>query len=58
MAKGKAKSRFNFSINPKTGKSVGCENEKGTWSNLRKHKRCEHCMRCVDGSNACYVTAL
>lgn len=57
MPKGKAKSRYNFEKNPKTGKEIGCEYENGSWCNLPKFKRCEHCMRCVDGSKACYVTA-
>lgn len=51
MPKGKAKSRFDF--DKKT-----CEYEDGSWCNLPKFKRCEHCMRCKDGSKACYVTSL
>jgi hypothetical protein len=58
MPKGKANSRFSFKTDPKTGKSKGCQYEDGTWCNLPKYKRCEHCIRCVDGSKACYVTAL
>lgn len=57
MTKGKAKGRFNFDINPKTGKEFGCKFEKSTWCYLPKYKRCEYCMRVVDGSKACYVTA-
>ncbi len=51
MAKGKAKSRFNF--NDKTG----CEYENGTWCFLPKFKRCVDCIRCADGSKACRVTS-
>lgn len=57
MSKGKAKSRFNFKKDEKTDKAIGCEYENNTWCDLPKYKRCEHCMRCVDGSKACYVTA-
>lgn len=58
MPKGKAKSRFDFTIDEKTGKEKGCEYEDGTWCNLPKYKRCESCLRCIDGSKACEVTAL
>ena len=57
MPKGKAKSRYNFDKDTKTGKEIGCKYENGTWCELPKHKRCEDCMRCSDGSKACYVTA-
>ena len=57
MPKGKAKSRFDFTKNPKTGKENGCQYEKGTWCDLPKSKRCEDCIRCIDGSKACRVTA-
>lgn len=57
MPKGKAKSKYNFDIDPKTGKVIGCIYEKGTWCELPKGKRCEDCMRCIDGRKACYVTA-
>jgi hypothetical protein len=56
MSKGKAKSRFNFDKDKK-GNEIGCEYEDGSWCNLPKYKRCEHCIRCVDGSKACQVTA-
>jgi len=39
-------------------KNGGCEYEYRTWCNLPKYKRCKHCIRCVDGSKACEVTAL
>lgn len=58
MPRGKAKTRFNFEIDPKTKKSFGCVYENSTWCDLPKGKRCEHCMRCKDGSKACYVTSL
>jgi hypothetical protein len=57
MPQGKSKGRYNFSINKKTGKSIGCEFENGTWCNLLKYKRCKYCIRCDDGSKACEVTA-
>lgn len=57
MPKGKAKSRFNFEIDEKTGKEIGCQYEKGTWCELPKYKRCEHCIRCVNGDKSCEVTA-
>lgn len=57
MPKGKAKSRFDFKKDHKTGKEKGCKYEDGTWCNLPKYKRCEHVIRCVDGSKACEVTA-
>lgn len=57
MSRGKAKTRFNFEKDLKTGKEIGCEYEKGTWCKLPKYKRCEHCIRCVDGSKACSITA-
>jgi len=58
MPKGKPKSKFVFDIDPKTGKEKGCEYENGTWCDLPKYKRCEHCIRLNDGSKACYVTSL
>lgn len=57
MPKGKPKGRFNFKKDPKTGKEIGCKYEDGTWCNLPKFKRCEHVLRCVDGSKACEITA-
>ena len=57
MPKGKAKGRFNFDKDEKTGKEKGCEYEDGSWCNLPKYKRCEYCIRCADGSKACCVTA-
>ena len=56
MAK-EVKSRYNFGVDPKTKDEIGCQYEDGTWCNLPKFKRCKHCMRCVDGSKACGVTA-
>ncbi len=56
MPKGKAKSRFDFTIDPKTNKSKGCKYlVDGSWCDLPKYKRCKDCLRCVDGSKACYV---
>ncbi len=55
MPKGKAKSRFNFDKDQKTGKEIGCKYENGTWCDLPKYKRCEDCIRCIDGTKACYV---
>jgi len=57
MPKGVAKSRFLFEKD-KNGKEKGCEYENGSWCKLPKCKRCEHCIRCIDGSKACQVTAL
>jgi len=54
MAKGKPKSRFNYNINPKTGKEYGCEYEEQGWCKLPKGKRCSDCLRSKDG-NGCYV---
>ena len=48
--KGKANSKFDFV-------KETCQYEKGTWCNLPKGKRCEHVIRCKDGSKACQVTA-
>ena len=56
MPKGIAKSRFSFEKD-NNGKEKGCEYEDGSWCRLPKYKRCEHCIRCVDGSKACQVTA-
>jgi hypothetical protein len=55
MPKGKAKSRFDFTINEQTTKEKGCEYEEDSWCNLPKFKRCADCIRVVDGSKACYV---
>lgn len=55
--KGKAKPRFNFGKDPKTGKSIGCQYENGSWCDLPKYKRCKHCIRVTDGTKACEVTA-
>jgi len=55
MPKGKAKSRFNYNINPKTGKEIGCEYSDSSWCNLPKYKRCKDCLYVADGSKACYV---
>jgi len=51
MPRGVAKSRYDFDKDC-------CEYENGTWCSLPKFKRCEHCLRCIDGSKACEVTAL
>lgn len=51
MTKGKANTKFDF--NKKT-----CEYENGTWCDLPKYKRCEHVLRCKDGSKACGITSL
>lgn len=51
---GKAKSKFNYKTDPKTGKSIGCKHEKSGWCNLSKRKRCPDCIRSKDG-NGCYV---
>jgi hypothetical protein len=56
MPKGKAKTRYNFKKGT-NGKEIGCPYEAGTWCTLPKYKRCDDCMRCPDGSKACYVTA-
>lgn len=56
MAK-KIKGRFNFEISKETGKEIGCEYENGSWCKLPKFKRCKYCIRVVDGSKACEVTA-
>ena len=56
MSKGKSKSRFNFNKDS-NGKTIGCSYENGSWCELPKYKRCEHCMRLADGGKACYVTA-
>lgn len=56
MPRGKAKSRFNFNEDEKTGKLIGCEFENSTWCNLPKYKRCEDCMRLKGGGKACYIT--
>jgi hypothetical protein len=53
----KVNSRFDFTIDEKTGKEKGCEYENKTWCNLPKYKRCKNCLRCVDGSKACEITA-
>lgn len=56
MPKGKAKSKFDFSIDLSTNKSRGCDFLiNGSWCNLPKYKRCKDCLRCVDGSKACNV---
>lgn len=55
LAKRKAKSRYNFT--KKKGNEIGCKYENGTWCDLPKFKRCEDCIRCVDGSKACGVTS-
>jgi hypothetical protein len=57
MPKGKAKTKFDFTIDPKTGKSKGCQYENGTWCKLPKHGRCENVIRCQNGDKACEVTA-
>ena len=57
MPKGKPRSRFDFTLNPMTGKSNGCEYENGTWCNLPKYQRCHHCIRCIDNTKACRVTS-
>jgi hypothetical protein len=54
MPKGKAKSKYNYEIDPKTGKEFGCEFEKSGWCHLPKGKRCDDCIRTKDG-NGCYV---
>lgn len=48
--KGKAKTKWDF-------KNNSCQFEDGTWCKLPKGKRCEHIIRCVDGSKACRVTS-
>lgn len=53
--KGKAKSKFNFNINPATEREFGCEYEDNGWCNLPKNKRCADCIRAKDGSKACLV---
>lgn len=56
MPKGKTKSKFDFTIDRKTGQSKGCTYLfQGSWCNLPKYKRCEHCIRCVNGDKACQV---
>jgi len=56
MPRGKAKSKFNFEIDEKTVDSIGCEFVvNGNWCDLPKFKRCEHCIRCIDGSKDCQV---
>jgi hypothetical protein len=58
MPKGKAKRRFNFNKDMKSGKEVGCEFENGTWCKLPKGERCRDVIRLKDGNKACQVTAL
>lgn len=55
MPKGKAKTKYNF--NKTADIEKGCQYEDGTWCNLPKFKRCEHCIRCTNGNKACCVTA-
>lgn len=50
MSKGKAKSKFDFENNK-------CQYEDNTWCKLPKLKRCEDCIRLIDGSKACRVTS-
>lgn len=49
--------RYNYEIDHKTGKEIGCEYEDGTRCDLPKYKRCENCIRYTDGAKACKVTA-
>ena len=51
MSKGNAKSRYNF-------EKDYCEYENDSWCNLPKYKRCEHCLRLINGDKACYVRTL
>lgn len=54
MPKGKPKSKYDYTIDNKTGKEKGCEFETSGWCNIPKYKRCEDCLRGKDG-NGCYV---
>jgi len=58
MPKGKAKSRFCFTIDRNTNKVKGCKYENQSWCDLPKFKRCSDCLRLADGRKACYVKTL
>ena len=56
MPKGKAKSRFNYEINPVTGVAFGCKFEENGWCNLPKFKRCCDCLYSNKSTDkGCYV---
>ena len=55
MAKGKAKTKFDYSLDSKTGKEKGCRYQNNSWCKLPKYKRCEDVIRCPNGDKACYI---